>query len=98
MNGYGFSRPDHDTDVPRRLSAIPGFALECELGRGAFAVVYLAVNRTLESPITLKPLRMLMLGQGEDAQVQDRANLLGLFLEDHNLLDHDFAAVLAQVE
>ena len=48
------------------LSAIPGFALECELGRGAFAVVYLAVNRTLESHITLKPLRMLMLGQGED--------------------------------
>jgi hypothetical protein len=40
----------------------------------------------------------LMLGQGEDAQVQGRANLLGSFLEDHNLLDHDFAAVLAQVE
>jgi hypothetical protein len=40
----------------------------------------------------------LMLGQGADAQVQGRANLLGSFLEDHNLLDHDFAAVLAQVE
>jgi hypothetical protein len=44
------------------------------------------------------PLRMLMLGQGEDAQVQGRANMLGSFLEDHDLLDHDFAAVHAQVE
>jgi hypothetical protein len=44
------------------------------------------------------PLRTRMLGQGEDAQVQGRANVLASFLEDHNLLDHDFSAVRAQVE
>ena len=40
----------------------------------------------------------LMLGQGEDDQVQRPGEPVGLFLEDHNLLDHDFSSVHPQLE
>ena len=74
-----------------RLAQIPGYAIECEIGRGGMATVYLAVQQSLNRQVALKVLTQATEEEDDDfaQRFKKEGHILAQLLHPNIVTIHD---------